>query len=126
MDEIIAALEGLGWPVWDTDATGADLKKPYILLLSSDGRPAAETVLCGGGTADDLRVRHVATRPDAVRIMMRRTRTVLQGKRFLSGDSVIDSHFDGTTSIQFDPDVTIPEKGTHPFFADEEYTLFVQ
>ncbi len=126
MDEIITALkESLPFPVWDTDATGADRSKPYVVVLGSDGRLASETTFCGGDGEDSLRIRHVGTSRPQVRELMKRTRAALHGKRF-AGERIVDVRRDGNTDFIYDPDLLVPGSSRHLIFADDEYTIFTQ
>ena len=127
MDEIIAALKTLGFPVFDTEATGADLSKPYLIVSGTFMRPAGESSLAEDGVLDDLRVRHVAPSAGVVRRMVPRTRGLLNRKRIRTTTHVMDLVCDNSIAIDFDPDVPTPGHGNqHVKQIIDEYSVHTQ
>ena len=127
LDEIIAALKTLGFPVFDTEATGADLTKPYLIVSGTFMRPAGESSLAEDGVLDDLRVRHVAPSAGVVRRMVPRTRGLLNRKRIGTTTHVMDLVCDNSIAIDFDPDVPTPGHGNqHVKQIIDEYSVYTQ
>ena len=127
LDEIIAALKTLGFPVFDTEATGADLSKPYLIVSGTFMRPAGESSLAEDGVLDDLRVRHVAPSAGVVRRMVPRTRGLLNRKRIRTTTHVMDLVCDNSIAIDFDPDVPTPGHGNqHVKQIIDEYSVYTQ
>ena len=127
LDEVIAALKTLGFPVFDTEATGADLSKPYLIVSGTFMRPVGESSLAEDGVLDDLRVRHVAPSAGVVRRMVPRTRGLLNRKRISTSTHVMDLVCDNTVMIDFDPDVPTPGQGNqHVKQIIDEYSLYTQ
>ena len=127
MDEVIAALKTLSFPVFDTEATGADLSKPYLIVSGTFLRPAGESSLAEDGVLDDLRVRHVAPSAGVVRRMVPRTRGLLHKKRIVTATHVMDLVCDNTVMIDFDPDVPTPGQGNiHVKQIIDEYSVYTQ
>ena len=127
MDEVIAALKTLGFPVFDTEATGADLSKPYLIVSGTFMRPAGESSLAEDGVLDDLRVRHVAPSAGVVRRMVPRTRGLLNRKRIRTTTHVMDLVCDNSIAIDFDPDVPTPGHGNqHVKQIIDEYSVYTQ
>jgi len=122
---IMAAIEAVGYPVFDTDASKADLEKPFVVISGSDGNRASEITLVGDGGEDVLRIKHVSTSAESVRKALSLTRPVLSSRRFTTTFGVVDVRFDATSEIYFDADVTIPNFPTHPHVCVDEYTLFI-
>lgn len=127
LDEIISALKTLGFPVFDTEATGADLSKPYLIVSGTCLRPAGESDMAETGILDDLRIRHVAPSAGVVRRMVPRTRALLHGRRISSGDYLMDLVCDNTVMIDYDPDVPTPGQGNiHVKQIIDEYSVYTQ
>ena len=127
LDEVIAALKTLGFPVFDTEATGADLTKPYLIVSGTFMRPAGESSLAEDGVLDDLRVRHVAPSAGVVRRMVPRTRGLLNRKRIGTTTHVMDLVCDNSIAIDFDPDVPTPGHGNqHVKQIIDEYSVYTQ
>ena len=127
LDEIIAALKTLSFPVFDTEATGADLSKPYLIVSGTFLRPAGESSLAEDGVLDDLRVRHVAPSAGVVRRTDPRTRALLHRKRITTSTHVMDLVCDNSIAIDFDPDVPTPGQGNqHVKQIIDEYSLHTQ
>ena len=123
---IMAAIEAVGYKVFDTDASKANLEKPFVVVSGSDGNRASETTLVSDDGEDVLRIKHVSTSAESVRKALSLTRPALNGQRFTTTFGVVDVRFDATSEIYFDPDVTIPNFPTHPHICVDEYTLFIQ
>ena len=123
---IMAAIEAVGYKVFDTDASKANLGKPFVVISGSDGNRASETTMVGDGGEDVLRIKHVSTSAESVRKALSLTRPALNNRRFTTTFGVVDVRFDATSEIYFDPDVTIPNFPTHPHICVDEYTLFIQ
>ena len=127
LDEVIAALKSLPFPVFDTEATGADLTKPYLIVSGTFLRPAGESSLAEDGVLDDLRVRHVAPSAGVVRRMVPRTRGLLNRKRIRTTTHVMDLVCDNSIAIDFDPDVPTPGYGNqHVKQIIDEYSVYAQ
>ena len=127
LDEVIAALKTLSFPVFDTEATGADLTKPYLIVSGTFLRPAGESSLAEDGVLDDLRVRHVAPSAGVVRRMVPRTRGLLNRKRIRTTTHVMDLVCDNSIAIDFDPDVPTPGQGNqHVKQIIDEYSVYTQ
>ena len=127
LDEIIAALKTLSFPVFDTEATGADLTKPYLIVSGTFMRPAGESSLAEDGVLDDLRIRHVAPSAGVVRRMVPRTRALLDRKRITTSTHILDLVCDNTVMIDFDPDVPTPGQGNqHVKQIIDEYSVHTQ
>lgn len=127
LDEIIALLKSLPFPVFDTEATGADLSKPYLIVSGTFLRPAGESDMAEAGILDDLRIRHVAPSAAVVRRMVPRTRTLLNRKRIRTTTHVMDLVCDNTVMIAFDPDVPTPGQGNqHVKQIIDEYSVHTQ
>ena len=127
LDEIIAALKTLSFPVFDTEATGADLTKPYLIVSGTFLRPAGESSLAETGILDDLRIRHVAPSAGVVRRMVPRTRGLLNRKRIRTTTHVMDLVCDNSIAIDFDPDVPTPGHGNqHVKQIIDEYSVYTQ
>ena len=127
LDEVIAALKALGFPVFDTEATGADLSKPYLIVSGTFMRPVGESSLAEDGVLDDLRIRHVAPSAGVVRRMVPRTRGLLNRKRIRTTTHVMDLVCDNSIAIDFDPDVPTPGHGNqHVKQIIDEYSVYTQ
>ena len=127
LDEVIAALKTLGFPVFDTEATGADLTKPYLIVSWTFLRPAGESSLAEDGVLDDLLIRHVAPSAGVVRRMVPRTRALLHRKRITTATHIMDLVCDNSIVIDFDPDVPTPGQGNiHVKQIIDEYSVHTQ
>lgn len=127
LDEIIAVLKTLPFPVFDTEATGADLSKPYLVVSGTFLRPAGESEMSEIGVLDDLRIRHVAPSAGVVRRMVPRTRGLLDRRRITTATHVMDLVCDNTVVIDFDPDVPTPGQGDqHVKQIIDEYSVHTQ
>lgn len=127
LDELLDLLRTLEFPVFDTEATGADLTKPYLIVSGAFGNRATETNMCGLDELDDLRVRHVAPSAGVVRQMTKRTRNLLDKRRLHTETQVVDLVRDNTIVMDFDPDVPVPGmKNQHVKQLIDEYTAYRQ
>lgn len=129
MDELLVALEALGVPVWDTDATGADLHVealPYVLVLGTDGDIPAEGSYCAGDSGGEVRLRHVGASREQAAWLAGRTRSLLDRARLSGAGRVIDYEFTGAGAATTDPDVGLPGTQRHPVFIDHTYRVWSQ
>jgi len=120
MDDLLAALKTLGFPVYDTDATGASLRLPdlpYLLVFGSEGDPAAQRALCGTGSLDEVTVRHVGASAEQVRLAAKRTRILLENAR-IGG---VSYRLDTVRAPVTDTSVFLTGTQRHPVFLDHEW-----
>lgn len=129
MDEIIAALRTLGYKVWDTDATGADLKLdslPYLLVLGSSGEASRERTYCDRDAVDEITVRHVGATRQQVEALAARTSRILDRSRLTGTGWIVDVVRTCVRAAAHDPEVKIPGTSQHPIFLDHVYQAWTQ
>lgn len=117
MDELVAALETLGFPVYDTDATGASLQLedlPYLLVFGTEGDPSGQRSLYGAESTDEITVRHVGASAQQVRIAAKRTRTLLGNARIAGVSYILDE----AREVVTDTSVYLTGTQRHPVFLD--------
>lgn len=123
--DLIALLEQLGYPVYDTDVTEANPKYPYYVVWGGEARPHVERPLSSRmlGVQDRIGITGAAGTCEGARMMIASARQILQPGglpvRVAGYTLTLDDHQAATP----DRDEVIAGTNRHPCFAVDIYTV---
>lgn len=124
-DLIESRLSPLQWPIYDSDATGAQTDY-YILVIGAATTRTTQEDLASGGCESAVIIRIVGVSPQQARRMLLKTRSLLRGFQDVSEEGTAVFVWDGCPRpVQVERVQRSDSTASNLCFIDDEYTVYL-